>query len=102
MRAFSYRFIFSYILILLGIYLLGAAIYDEYRGITTKPVSLVSGVGFHRRGMGHAYLYRIHVRRERDAELFRQYMTGHWTWVIGIEVVGWIFYVKTKQSEDVT
>lgn len=97
MRNLSYHLILSYFLILLGIYLLAAAGYDEFRGITTKPVSLL---GEHRHGMGHAYLYRIPVHREQDPELFRQYMTGHWIWAVGIEGAGWILYILCRRNEQ--
>jgi hypothetical protein len=92
MRNLSYNLIFSYILILLGIYLLVATSYDELRGITTKP--LTPG---HNRGLGHAYLYRIPVRREQNPELFRQFITGHWIWAVGIEGVGLILYIRNKE-----
>jgi hypothetical protein len=97
MRNLSYNLIFSYVLILLGVYLLLAAGHDEYRGITTKPVSLLTG--FHRRGMGHAYLYRIPVHREEDPKLFREYMTGHWIWAVGIESVGWLLYIRKREDD---
>jgi hypothetical protein len=91
MRNFSYNLIQSYVLILLGIYLLATAGYDEVRGITTKPATLI---GAHGHGMGHAYLYRIPVRREQNPELYHQYMTGHWIWAVGIECVGWIVFFR--------
>ena len=93
MRNISNSLFLSYVLIVLGIYLLAAAGYDDYRGITKSPVLLTD---FHRRGMGHAYLYRIPVRREQNSELFRQFMTVHWIWAVGIEGVGWILYLRNK------
>jgi hypothetical protein len=93
MRNLSSNLILSYALILLGIYLLVAAGRDEFRGITTKPVT---PIGEHRRGMGHAYLYRIPVRREQNPQLFRQFMTGHWLWAVGIEGFGWILFIRNK------
>jgi hypothetical protein len=97
MRNFLYNRLPSFVLILLGVYLLAAAGYDEYRGVTTKPVSPLTG--FHRRGMGHAYLYRIPVHREQDPKLFREYMTGHWIWAVGIESVGWILYIRKREDD---
>ena len=68
MRTFSNNLIFSYVLIVLGIYLLAAAGYDEFRGITRRPILLTD---FHRRGtMGHAYLHRVPVRRQRIQNCF--------------------------------
>ncbi len=91
MRSFSYSLIFSYVLILLGIYLLAIAGYDEWRGVTHKPYVLEGG-----RRYNQGYLYRIPVQREQNPELFRQFMTGHWIWAIGIEGVGWILWWKNK------
>jgi hypothetical protein len=94
MRTFSNNLIFSYVLIVLGIYLLAAAGYDEFRGITRRPILLTD---FHRRGtMGHAYLHRVPVRRQQNPELFRQFMMGHWIWAVGIEGVGWILCLRNR------
>jgi len=95
MRNLSYNLILSYILILLGIYLLAAAGYDEFQGITTKPVSLLPHKGL-QRGTGQAYLYRIHVHQDQDPQLFRQFMTGHWLWAVGLEGIGWILYIRNR------
>jgi hypothetical protein len=93
MRSFSYSLIFSYILILLGIYLLVVTGYDEFRGVTHKPYAPIS-----RMRSARAYLYRIPVRREQNPELFRQFMMGHWIWAIGIEGVGWVLYARNKPT----
>ena len=89
----SYDLILSYILILLGLYLLLASGYDEFRGITTKPHTLI---GESHRGTGHAYLYRIQVHREQNPQLFRRFMIGHWLWAVGIEGIGWILYLRNR------
>jgi len=93
MRDFLNTVLFAYMLIALGVYLVAAVGYDEIRGVTTKPVSAAS---FHRRGMGHAYQYRIPVRREQNSVLFRQFMTGHWIWAVGIEGAGWILFFRNR------
>ena len=93
MRSFSYRLVFSYILILLGIYLFLAAGYDEFRGVTHKPYAPIP-----RRRYNRAYLYRIPVHREQNPDLFHEFMMGHWIWAIGIEGVGWVLYVRNKAT----
>ena len=87
--------IVPFILIVLGIYLLVAAGYDEYRGATTRPFTLMGG---HRHGMGQAYLYRFMIHREQNPGLFREFMIGHWIWAAGIEGVGWFLFLKNKGS----
>ena len=91
MRSNSYSLIFSYVLIVLGVYLLAAAGYDELRGVTHKPYALGSG-----RRYNQGYLYRIRVHREQDPDRFREFMIGHWMWAVGIEGVGWILYARNK------
>jgi hypothetical protein len=91
MRAFSYSLIFSYVLILLGMGLLVAASSDELRGVTYKPYAPVGRLRYNQ-----GYLYSIPVQREQNPELFRQFMTVHWIWAVGIEGVGWILFVKNK------
>jgi hypothetical protein len=84
----------SYILIALGIYLLAATGYDEYRGITYKPASLLRT-----RRYNQAYLYRIPVHREQNPELFRQFMNTHWLYAVGVEGVGLILLLKNRPPE---
>jgi hypothetical protein len=91
MRNLSFNLILSYVLILLGAYLLATSVYDELRGVTHKPFGPGTG-----RRWNQAYLYRIPVRREQNPELFRQFMTGHWLWAVGIEGVGWFLYIRNK------
>jgi hypothetical protein len=91
MRNFSNNLVLSYILILLGAYLIVASSYEEFRGVTHKPYSLG------RRRLNQSYLYRIPVQREQNPKLFRQFMTGHWIWAVGIEGVGWLLYIRNKQ-----
>ena len=63
----------SIVLLLLGFFLLAHSTYDECRGITHKPLTLVGG-----RRHDSSYLYRIPVKREQNPELFRKFMTTHW------------------------
>jgi len=90
MRNFSKILIVSYILILVGIYLVVTAGYDEVRGVTHKPYALGG------RRNNQAYLYRIPVHREQNPELFGQFMLGHWIWAIGIEGIGWALYARYR------
>jgi hypothetical protein len=90
MRSFSSSLIISYLLIVFGVYLMASSGYDEWRGITHKPYVLAG------RRHHQAYLYRIAVDREQNPELFRQFMTLHWIWAVGIEGVGWVLFVRNK------
>jgi len=87
--------VLSYILIALGICLLVAAGYDEYRGITGKPLAL--GIR-HRHNSGH--LYRLRVSKVQTPQLFRQFMTTHWLYATLIGGVGCILYLADRNSED--
>jgi len=91
MRNFSYSLICSYVLIALGIYLLTAAGYDQFRGATNLPIGISD---FGHNGMGHAYRHRFLVHRQQDPELFRRFMIGHWLWAVGIEGAGWLLLLK--------
>jgi hypothetical protein len=85
--------VLSYILIALGIYLLTSAAYDEYRGSTTKPATLIG------RRYNTAYLYSLHVLRDNNPELFREFIVTHWIYASLIEAAGCILYMKSKQGE---
>jgi hypothetical protein len=90
--------ILALMLIVLGLYLLGSAGYDEYRGMTTLPETLAHGG----RG-GHSnsrYLYRRLVYRQYDPERFRKYMLTHWLYASVIEVAACVFYLRTKELEN--
>jgi hypothetical protein len=91
MRNLSYNLVLSYVLIVLGIYLLAAAGYDEYRGATTRPAT------FHRRGMLRtSYVNHILVHRIQNPDLFHKFMIVHWIWAVGIEGIGWVLYIRNK------
>ena len=76
----------------LGIYLLVNAGFEEFHGSTTKPFAL-----WPTRRYNTAYLYRIQVLRENNPELFRQFMTGHWIYACLIEGVGCVLFLRTKK-----
>ena len=81
----------SYILMVLGIFLLVNAGYEEFHGSTTKPVALMG------RRYNTAYLYRIRVLRDNNPELFREFMSTHWIYASVIEGAGCFLYLKTKK-----
>lgn len=82
----------SYILIALGICLLMSAGYDEYRGITTRPLPFTA------RQYHHAYLYSLpvsngnHPKFLNNPKLFREFMTTHWICAALTGGVGWILF----------
>jgi hypothetical protein len=88
----------SFILIALGIYLLGSAYYDEYRGCTFKPATLQGKATG--RSANRGYLFSIPVKKEQNPELFRQFMVTHWIYAVVVEVAGCILYMKTKRIDD--
>ena len=63
----------SYVLIILGLCWLVIAGYDEYRGVTTRPLVLGNA---HRHNT--AYLYRFRVSRARQPELFHRFNGTRW------------------------
>lgn len=82
----------SYILILLGLYLLATTGYDEYRGITHKPLG---PVGTARGTVENAhYLAAIPVHRSQNAALFHQFIEVHWIYAALVEVAGCLCYLK--------
>jgi hypothetical protein len=85
----------SYILLLLGILLLASAGYDEFRGSTTKPWTIIG-----RRHRHDAYLYRLRVLKENNPELFRKFMATHWIYASFIAVGGVILFLWSKNRED--
>jgi hypothetical protein len=84
----------SYILIALGIYLLACAGYDEFRGSTTKPATLMG------RRHNTAYLYSLRVLRTNNPELFRGFMVTHWIYAALMVVAGCILYQSYKKRDD--
>jgi hypothetical protein len=94
MRNLSFKLVLACGLILLGAYLIVASGYDEVRGVTHKAPGVGGGRGW---GRDQSYLYRIPVRREQNPDLFREFMTAHWIWALGIEGVGWILFIRNKQ-----
>jgi hypothetical protein len=87
--------VLSSILIALGIYLLASAGYDEYRGSTTKPATFGG-----RHHYNTAYLYRLHVLRANNPELFHQFMVSHWVYASIIEVAGCILFLRTRKQDE--
>ena len=88
----------SFILIVLGLYLLGSVYYDEYRGSTFMPATLFGGKTGPR--FSRQYLYSIPVRKEQNPELFRRFMVRHWIYAGIVEVAGCILYMKSKRVDD--
>jgi hypothetical protein len=87
--------VLSYILIALGIYLLAAAGYDEYRGITGKPLAFGT-----RRRHNSVHLYRMRVSKVETPQLFRQFMTTHWMYATLIAGLGCVLFLADRNSED--
>lgn len=87
--------VLSFIAIALGIYLLASAGYDELRGVTRKPVTLLSL----KRRFNTSYLYSIPVQRQQNPELFRRFMLTHWIYAIVIEGVGCVLYLNSKPEK---
>ncbi|MGD0816349.1 MAG: hypothetical protein ABSA83_22380 [Verrucomicrobiota bacterium] len=89
----------SYILIVLGIYLLASAGCQEFRGDTVRPAMYLP---FTRRaildrGHNHAYQFRIHVLKKNNPELFREFMEAHWLWAVLIEAAGIVLLVRNDE-----
>jgi hypothetical protein len=81
---------FSYILMILGIYLLIDAGCQEFRGVTVRPLKYLP---FSRRAiLDHRhhgyYLFRVRVFKRNNPELFREFMDTHWLYAVLIEVWG--------------
>jgi hypothetical protein len=82
----------SYILILLGLYLLATTGYDQFRGITHKPFGPVGTA----QGTNHnaRYLTAIPVHQDQNATLFHQFIVVHWIYAALIEGAGCLCYLK--------
>jgi hypothetical protein len=86
--------VLSYILIAFGIYLLASAGYDEFRGSTTKPATLM--------GKRHntAYLYSLSVLKKNNPELFSEFMVTHLIYASLVEVAGCFLFLKSNKQDD--
>ena len=82
----------SVLLLLLGLYLVGSAAYDEYRGLTHKP-----GIVWHYRWT-KAYLYKINVRRSEDPDRFHEFMVAHWIYAGLTATAGGLLFIKARIS----
>ncbi len=83
------------ILVATGIYLLGCAAFDEWRGSTHQPFYFI---GRHR--YNSAYLYRLSVAKANNPELFRKFMGRHWVYAAAFSVGGVILILAAKNQED--
>jgi uncharacterized membrane protein len=86
-----YKCAFSYVLIVLGIYLLAHAGYQEWRGDTIRPamyLPFTKRAILERGHVNHGYQFHIHVLKKNNPELFREFMEAHWLWAVLIEVAG--------------
>jgi hypothetical protein len=82
--------VLPYILIVLGIYLLVRAGYQEFRGSTTRPMMYLP---FSKRSLlehrhNNAYLFSIRVFKINNPKLFREFMETHWIYAILVEIAG--------------
>jgi hypothetical protein len=81
----------SYILMVLGIYLLASAAYQEIHGITTRPYKYLP---FSRDAIlesdyvDHSYQFSIQVLKKNNPQRFREFMEAHWLWASLIEAAG--------------
>jgi hypothetical protein len=89
----------SYILVVLGIYLLASASYQEYHGRTFKPATLLPAKATSR-SANRGYLYSISVLKSQNPELFHQFIVTHWIYAGVVEVAGCILFMKSKQDND--
>jgi hypothetical protein len=73
----------SYILMLLGIYLLAVAAYQEIHGRTTRPAMFLPFTERAIRERRHSfnnYIFSVPVLKRNNPQLFREFMTTHWVW----------------------
>jgi hypothetical protein len=82
--------VLSYILIVAGICLLAGAGYQEFHGITNRPVRFMPfskrDVWDHRRY--NAYQFAIPVLKKNNPALFREFMNYHWVYASMVLVGG--------------
>ena len=86
--------IFALVLVALGSYLAASAGYDEYHGITTKPAGPWGSHSPTR--YNSAYLNSLHVARDINPDLFREFMTVHWAYAFLIGASGCVLYAKKQ------
>lgn len=86
--------IWSIILMVLGIYLLAHAAYDEYSGTTHQPVILS------RHRYYSAYLYRRVCRKDQTPDVFRRFMTTHWIYAGLIGGIGVALFITSQPSKN--
>jgi hypothetical protein len=84
--------VISSILIVLGIYLLASAGYDEFRGSTTTPAMHTD------KHHNTAYLRSLPLLKKNEPELFRQFMVTHWIYASLVEITGCTLYLKSKKQ----
>lgn len=86
------------IVIVIGIFLLGHAAYQEIHGVTYKPLM---DLPFTRRSVldRHigTYAYRIPIEKTINPKLFREFMNIHWIWAAAVEAVG--IFILAKAGE---
>jgi hypothetical protein len=85
--------VISSILIVLGIYLLVSAGYDEFRGSTTTPAMHLE------KHHNTAYLHSLPLLKKNEPELFREFMATHWIYASLVEISGFTLYLKSKKQE---
>jgi hypothetical protein len=86
----SWKRAWSFMLMVLGIYLLGTAAYQECSGKTIRPVKFMplSKRDIWDHGANNLYQFSIIVSKNNNPALFREYMNFHWLWAALIEVGG--------------
>jgi hypothetical protein len=85
--------VISSILIVLGIYLLSSAAYDEFRGTTTIPAMHVD------KRHNAEYLHFSPLLKMNEPGLFREFMMTHWIYASLVEVTGCILYLRSKNQD---
>ena len=85
------------ILVAFGSYLAASAGYDEYHGVTSKPVGPWGARSATRHNS--AYLNSLHVAGEINPELFREFMAVHWAYAFLIGTAGCVLYVKNIRDD---
>lgn len=69
----------AFILLLIGFYLAACAGYDEYRGITRRPLIFMPLTRDAILDNPHGSV-RVIVLKKNNNPLFRRFMTTHWIW----------------------
>ncbi len=85
----------SLILIALGVFLLVHSAFDEIRGTTHKPYHWL-GI----RRYNSWYLYSIPVQRDKNPELFHEFMTTHWIYAGLVSGIGCALYLTNRPSKE--